>query len=116
MTDSSSTGVASRLLLAAIALLVLSGCGNVTLVVPQGREVRLLGEEEPAAIRVERKLWFWQWGAAPISDNTTIPEIEAHDLKEIRVTTVQTFLDNVILTFTSLVSITCITLVVEGNP
>ena len=104
-----------RLVVLLLTLLVLSGCGTVSLVVPEGREVRLLGEDEPASIHVERKLWFWQWGAEAISDNTTKPEIEAYNLREIRIVTVQTMFDNLITMVTSLISVTCITLVVEGN-
>jgi hypothetical protein len=105
----------TSLAVALLTLLVISGCGTVTLVVPQGREVRLLEEDEPASVHVERKLWFWQWGAQPISDNTTIPEIEAYNLREIRIVTVQTLLDNLITMVTSTISVTRITLVVEGN-
>lgn len=101
--------------LALLITLLLCGCGTVSLEVPEGREVRLLGEDEPVSIHVERKLWFWQWGAEPISKNTTKPEIEAYNLKEIRIVTVQTVFDNLITMVTSLISITRITLVVEGN-
>jgi len=97
-------------------LLLLCGCGTVSLQVPEGRVVRLLEEDEPASIHVERKLWFWQWGGKPISENTTRPDIEAYNLREIRIITVQTLLDNLITTITSVVSVTRITLIVEGNP
>ena len=102
-------------LLVLLGLAGLSGCGTVTLVVPEGRSVRLLEQDEPTSIRAERKLWFWLWGARAISDNTTRPEIEAHDLKEIRIYTVQTLIDNIITMVTTVVSLTRITLVVEGN-
>jgi len=101
---------------APLLFLLLCGCGTVKLQVPEGREVRLLEEDEPASIHLERKLWFWQWGGKPISENTTKPEIEAYNLREIRIITVQTFFDNLITAVTSLVSVTRITLIVDGNP
>ena len=51
-----------KLALVLLALAILSGCGTVTLVVPEGRTVRLLEQDEPAAVRGERKLWFWLEG------------------------------------------------------
>ena len=78
--------------LAALALLLLLplGCGTTHMVAPPGRTVRMLGEDEPAAIHTQRTVWFWMWGVRPISDNTTQQDIEQYDLREVRYTTYQT--------------------------
>ena len=60
-------------------------------------------------------MWFWLWGARPISDNTTKSDIEKYNLKEVRAYTTQTMTDNLLLIITSLVSIVRRTLIVEGN-
>jgi len=98
-----------------ICVILFSGCGTVRLEVPEGHEVRLLAEEESAEIRVERTVWFWLWGARPISDNTTKSDIEKYKLKEVRAYTTQTMTDNLLLMITSLVSIVRRTLIIEGN-
>lgn len=104
-----------RLIAAALGL-VLGGCGAVNLVAPEGREVRVLGRDEPAAVRVDRTVWYWMWGGRPISDNTTRQDIEQHDLREVRYTTKQTAFEMVTNPITSLVSVVRRTLIVEGNP
>ena len=80
-----------------------------------GREVRLLEEDEPADVRVQRAVWFWLWGGRPISDNTTAQDVERHDLVEMRMRTEQTLSDNLTILFTVWVSIVRRTLIVEGN-
>ena len=46
----------------AALLLVPLGCGTTHLVAPPGRTVRILGEDEPASVRVQRTVWYWMWG------------------------------------------------------
>lgn len=92
-----------------------AGCGTIRLEVPPGRTVRLLQEGEPAQIHVERTVWFWLFGSRPISDNTTMPEIERYDLCEIRLQTVQSMSDQLTNFVTFLVTIVRRTLIVEGN-
>jgi hypothetical protein len=106
-----------RLPVAALFVLLLgtAGCGTVRLEVPPGRSVRLLEVDEPAGVRVQRTVWFWLWGARPISDNTTCEDIRALDLAEVRMRTEQTMVDNVVTVIGSLVTITRRTLIVEGN-
>ena len=106
---------AIRIFCILIAVNLFSGCGTVRLEVPEGHEVRLLTQDESAEIRVERTVWFWLWGARPISDNTTKSDIEKYNLKEVRAYTTQTMTDNLLLMITSLVSIVRRTLIVEGN-
>ena len=106
---------AIRIFCLLITFILFSGCGTVRLEVPEGHEVRLLAQEESAEIRVERTVWFWLWGARPISDNTTKSDIEKYNLKEVRAYTTQTMTDNLLLMITSLVSIVRRTLIVEGN-
>ncbi len=93
----------------------LAGCGTVPLEVPPGRSVRLLHQDEKASVRVEKTIWYYGWGWNPLTENSTAPIIEEHDLKEVRFTVTQSFWDTVISTVTSFVSITRRTLIVEGN-
>lgn len=98
------------------AAILLDSCGTVQLEVPPGHDsVRMLEIDEPAEIRVERTVWFWLWGGRPISDNTTRTEIEEYDLKEVRLRTEQTLLDNILTPICAVVSIVRRTLIVEGN-
>jgi hypothetical protein len=98
-----------------ICLILFSSCGTVRLEVPKGQDVRLLMNAESSEVRVERTVWFWLWGAKPISDNSIKSEVEKHNLKEVRAYTTQTMTDNIVTLVTSLVSITRRTLVIEGN-
>lgn len=104
-----------RFLCVLTCLILFPGCGTVRLEVPEGQEVRLLMDGESTEIRVERTVWFWLWGAKPISDNSIKSEIEKHNLKEVRAYTTQTMTDNIVLLVTSFVSITRRTLIIEGN-
>lgn len=98
-----------------VCLLMFSSCGTVRLEVPKGQDVRLLMVAESSEIRVERTVWFWLWGAKPISDNSIKSEVEKYNFKEVRAYTTQTMTDNIVTLVTSIVSITRRTLVIEGN-
>ncbi len=100
---------------ALVVLLLLPGCGTVRLETPPGREVRILQADEPVEIHSRRTVWFWLWGARPISDNTTKSDIEKYDLREVRMHTEQTFFETITNPITALVSIVRRTLIVEGN-
>lgn len=104
----------------AIPLLLLgllaAGCGTTQLVAPPGREVYMLDADAPAKIRSQRTVWFWVWGARPISDNTTQQEILAYNLREVRYTTYQTWFEMLTNPLTSIVSVQRRQMVVEGNP
>ena len=97
-------------------LFLLSGCGTVRLEVPEGRDVRLLEKEDYASVRVERTVWFWLWGARPISDNSTIQDIEEYNLKEVRLQTEQSMTDNITNVLLIWSTIVRRTMTVEGNP
>jgi hypothetical protein len=97
-------------------LLLLHGCGTVRLEVPPGHNVRLLEQDEYASIRVERTLWFWLWGGRPISDNSTVEDIQKHQLKEIRLQTEQTMTDSITTVLLVWSSIARRTMIIEGNP
>ena len=103
------------LIAAGVALLLTTGCGTIRLEVPKDREVRLLEEDEPADVRVQRTVWFWLWGGRPISDNTTVPDVLEHDLIEMRMRSEQTLSDVLTIFVTMWVSIVRRTLIVEGN-
>ncbi|HSQ00444.1 MAG TPA: hypothetical protein VL049_24755 [Candidatus Dormibacteraeota bacterium] len=92
------------------------GCGTAQLVAPPGRDVRIMPTDKPAQVHVERTVWFYQWGARPISDNTTREDIEKYNLREVRIDVYQKWYEMLINPITSLVSIQRRTLIVEGNP
>ena len=94
----------------------LAGCGSARLHTPDDRDMRLLEEDEVATVYVKRRVWFALWGNVALSDDSPKPEIEEHDLREIRMTSHQSLLDTVINVIGGVVSIVCRTMVVEGNP
>ncbi len=102
-------------LLISISLLSMTGCGTVRLEVPPGHDVRLLEQDEYAEIRVQRTVWFWLWGARPISDNSTQQDILEHNFKEVRLQTEQNMTDNLTILITGWFSIVRRTMIVEGN-
>ena len=112
-----STGsLARRLLLAGLLAAPWWGCGTAQLVAPPGRDVRIMTTDAKASVHVERTVWFWSWGARPISDNTTREDIEKYDLREVRMDVYQKWYEMLINPITSIVSIQRRTLIVEGNP
>lgn len=115
MTDATRRSVARAAVLAAL-LLPAAGCGTTHLVAPPGRDVRMLGAAEPASVRSQRTVWFYMWGARPISDNTTQQDILAYDLREVRYTTYQTLFEMMTNPITSIVGVQRRQMVVEGNP
>ncbi|MFN8643900.1 MAG: hypothetical protein U0802_20430 [Candidatus Binatia bacterium] len=107
---------ARRLLLACLLAIPWWSCGTAQLVAPPGRDVRIMPADATASVHVERTLWFWSWGARPISDNTTREDIEKYDLREVRMDVFQKWYEMLINPITSIVSIQRRTLIVEGNP
>jgi len=105
----------TRLIFLLFTCYFLAACGTVRLQVPEGHNIRLLNADESAEIHVERSVWFWLWGAKPISDNTTLSDIEKYHFTEMRAYTKQTMTDNILLLATSFFSLARRTLVVEGN-
>ena len=107
---------AGRTAVAVTCLLSVAGCGTMRLVAPEGREVRMLSRDAPAQVHIERTVWFWLWGAKPISDNTTRQDIEQYNLREVRYETHQTLFETITNPITAIVSVSRRTLIVEGNP
>ena len=105
-----------RLLLVGLLAVPWMGCGTTHLVAPPGREVYIMPADTPAQVHVERTIWFYQWGAKPISDNTTREDIEKYNLREVRIDTYQKWYEMLMNPITSIVSIQRRTLIVEGNP
>jgi hypothetical protein len=99
-----------------VGLLVESGCGTVEFDVPPGRDVRLLEQDEPVSVSVSQKIWYALWGQEPLSNNSTAPLIEEHNLREVRMATEQTLFDNVVSTILGILSFSVRTMYVEGNP
>ena len=97
------------------ALLLVAGCGTVEFEAPPGRKVRLLREDEPTTVSVERKVWYALWGVEPLGDNSTASMIEENGLSEVRMATDQDALDGILSAFTSLFSFSVRTIYVEGN-
>jgi hypothetical protein len=92
------------------------GCGTARLVAPPGRDVRIMPTDTPAEVHVERTLWFYQWGAKPMNDNTCREDIEKYHLREVRIDVYQKWYEMLLNPIMSIVSIQRRTLIVEGNP
>ena len=75
-----------------------------------------MGADEPAKVRDERVVWYALWGGKPLSEISTAPTIQAHQLREVRISTELTPWDTAVNFFTSFVSVVRRTVVVEGNP
>ena len=101
---------------ALFCLSLFAGCGTTRIHVPEDREIRLLEEDEPVTVTERRRIWFCLWGNVPISDDSPIPEIEEHNLREMRVTSQQTMADTALNILGGIVTVVCRTIVVEGNP
>jgi len=99
----------------AIAGLFLAGCGTVHFDAPPGQRVRLLTQDEPADIRVEHKIWYAWWGTKVMNGNHTAPLIATNHLAEVKMFTELSVVDSVINPFTSVLSFSRRTLVIEGN-
>lgn len=98
------------------SLLLLSGCGTLYMDAPPG--VKLLPEDAPTSVRVERKVWFWAWGAKLVGDADPHAEtlVAENDLGEVRITTTNDWKDAIIGIPCGIVSFARRTIVVEGNP
>lgn len=105
-----------RLGVLAAMMLLLTGCGTVNFDVPRGQKVKLLTEDDPTTVRVEKKVWYALWGDKPLSENHTAPFIEQHHLVEVKMMTQQDFVDTMINLVVSPFSFSRRTFVIEGNP
>jgi hypothetical protein len=103
-----------RLLIAATSLL-LAGCGTVHFDAPQGQRVKLLTQDDPAAVRVEHTIWYAWWGGKVMNGNHTAPFIATNQLVEVKMYAELSVADNLINPFTSVFSFSRRTLVIEGN-
>ncbi len=103
-------------LLLSAPLMAATGCGTIHFDVPPGRTVKLLDQDAPTSVRVERVVWYALWGDKPLSDNHTASIIAQYNLSEVRLHNLYSFSDSVIDTFTSIVSLSRRRIIVEGNP
>ena len=46
--------------------LSMSGCGTLYLNAPPDSDVKLLSRNAPAAVKVEKPIWFKWWGGQPL--------------------------------------------------
>ena len=105
-----------RIVLLTATLVVLTGCGTIVFDVPQGTRVKLLERDAPTSVRVERTIWYALWGNEPLSENHTAPFIEEYNLVEVKLHNQQSTWDSILSMFTSIVSISRRTMIIEGNP
>jgi hypothetical protein len=108
--------VIQHLLILSSAVLFLTGCGTVNFDVPKGQRVKLLTEDDPTTVRVEKKVWYALWGDKPLSENHTAPFIEEYHLTEVKMMTQQDWVDTIINLVVSPLSFSRRTVVIEGNP
>ena len=102
-------------LLITTVILLLTGCGTVNFDVAQGQRVRLLTQDDLAAVRVEHTIWYALWGNKVLNGNHTAPLIATNQLAEVKMYTELSVVDNLINPFTSIFSFSRRTLVIEGN-
>ena len=106
-----------RLLLLTVIFLCLTGCFRTELAAPEGKDVRILSQDEPVKFTTEYKNFYLFYGLLPVW--TTQPEeiIEQEDLAEVRVRTQDTISDAVITILSSLIPIMIFPqhVIVEGN-
>ncbi|MGY6277268.1 hypothetical protein [Methylomonas sp. MgM2] len=106
-----------RLLLLIAISLCMTACFRTELAAPEGKDVRILSQDEPVNFTTEYKNFYLFGGLLPVW--TTQPEeiIVEQDLAEVRVRTQDTISDAVITVFSSLIPIMVFPqhVVVEGN-
>ena len=104
-----------RLTAIALGTALLSGCGTVHLNAPAG--TRLLPEDAPVETRVERPVYYYLWGMRVFenSDNEAWTLVQEHQLREVRLSFTNTFMDGLVSIPGSFVSIVRRTIRVEGN-
>lgn len=95
---------------------LLPACGTIYFDVPEGRRVLLLDRDAATKVRVERVVWYVGWGAEPLNENHTAPFIAELGLVEVRLYNEQSTWDSIINVFTSLLSFSRRTMIIEGNP
>lgn len=102
----------------ALAALVALGCSHVTAASPWGREVRLMGRDDGAAVRRQYRAWFALWGLVRLSgkDPADVIRDEALCMARVRVEdNVPDAFIGVIYTMVEPVGIIPQTIIVEGN-
>jgi hypothetical protein len=84
---------------------------------PPDSDVKLLSRNAPAAVKVEKHIWFKWWGGQPLHPEevhaATI--IKETGLKEARITMKNTFVDGLYSIIPGIFGFPRRTLIVEGN-
>jgi hypothetical protein len=98
--------------------LSITGCGTLFMNAPPDSDVKLLSRSAPAAVKIEKHIWFKWWGGEPLHPEevhaATI--IKAEGLKEARITMTNTFVDGLYSVIPGIFGFPRRTLIVEGNP
>jgi hypothetical protein len=84
---------------------------------PPSADIRLLGKNESAEIKVERHAWFKYWGAEPMDPDAVNASkiIEELGLKEARIKMTNTLVDGLYSIIPGFLGFPRRTLIVEGN-
>jgi hypothetical protein len=97
--------------------LFITGCGTLYMNAPPDSDVKLLSRNAPAAVKVEKHIWFKWWGGQPLHPEevhaATI--IKETGLKEARITMKNTFVDGLYSIIPGIFGFPRRTLIVEGN-
>jgi len=97
--------------------LFITGCGTLYMNAAPDSDVKLLSRNAPAAVKVEKHIWFKWWGGQPLHPEevhaATI--IKETGLKEARITMKNTFVDGLYSIIPGIFGFPRRTLIVEGN-
>jgi|WetSurMetagenome_2_1015567.scaffolds.fasta_scaffold24648_4 hypothetical protein len=73
-----------RLMLIALACLLLTNCAAVIVNAPPGKTVTLLSDE-PTQVHIAMKNWYLLWGLIPLTPNSTATMIGQANIASVRV-------------------------------
>ena len=113
-------GINNRLPTSVLLLCVLSltGCGTLYMNAPADSDIKLLSQNAPAKIKVEKHIWFKWWGGEPLHPEEVQAAniIKEAGLKEARIRMTNTFVDGLYSIIPGIFGFPRRTLIVEGNP
>lgn len=101
-----------------LCVLSLPGCGTLYMNAPPESDIKLLSRNAPAAVKIDKHIWFKWWGGEPLHPE----EVHAANimkeagLKEARIKMTNTFVDGLYSIIPGMFGFPRRTLIVEGNP
>jgi hypothetical protein len=105
----------TKLVLVALACLLLVNCATVLVNAPRGKTVTLLSNE-PATLKVTLRNWYLLWGLIPLTNNNTATMIGRCNLENVRVKVYYTPLQRLANLIMVLGLVETNTVLIEGIP